>query len=79
MPTLDPATAPASSRPRRAARTERCELCDAALAAEHTHLVELANRRLVCACDACAILFSGQDAGKYRRVPRRVQFLPDFG
>src|SRR5690242_17288116 len=57
---------------------ERCELCDAGLADEHAHLVELSNRRLVCACDACAILFDNQGAGKYRRVPRRVQFLPDF-
>jgi hypothetical protein len=57
---------------------ERCELCDAGLADEHAHLVELSNRRLVCACDACTILFDNQAAGKYRRVPRRVQFLPDF-
>jgi len=34
-------------------------------------------RKLDCACDACAILFSG-DHQKYRRVPRRVRFLPDF-
>jgi len=46
--------------------------------AEHSHLVELASRRLVCACEACAILFSGQAARKYRRVPRRVQALADF-
>ena len=64
-------------RPRAAAR-ERCELCDAELAAEHSHLVEPATRRLVCACEACAILFSGQAAGRYRRVPRRVRYLPDF-
>jgi hypothetical protein len=57
---------------------ERCELCSAALASDHAHLVELSNRRLVCACDACALLFSSQRAPKYRRVPRRVQFLPDF-
>jgi hypothetical protein len=63
-------------RPR--AVQEKCELCAAALAAEHTHLVEVSSRRLVCACDACAILFSNQGAGKYRRVPRRVQFLGDF-
>jgi hypothetical protein len=36
---------------------ERCDLCDADLADEHAHLLELSNRRLVCACDACAILF----------------------
>jgi hypothetical protein len=57
---------------------ERCELCDAPLAEEHSHLVEVAARRLTCACEACAILFSGQGTMKYRRVPRRVRFLADF-
>jgi hypothetical protein len=56
---------------------ERCELCAAGLAPTHDHLVELANRRLVCACPACAILFSGQTT-KYRRVPRRAELLPEF-
>ena len=63
-------------RPRPA--RERCELCSADLADDHAHLVELASRRLACACDACAVLFSGQGAGRYRRVPRRVQLLADF-
>src|SRR5271168_5037546 len=57
---------------------ERCELCAAALAADHTHLLELSTRRLACACDACGVLFSGEGAGKYRRVPRRTQLLRDF-
>jgi len=57
---------------------ERCELCGTELAADHAHLVGLATRRLTCTCDACALLFSGQGAAKYRRVPRRVRFLPDF-
>jgi hypothetical protein len=57
---------------------ERCELCSAPLAAEHRHLVELATRRLYCACDACAILFSNQQAGRYRRVPERIELLTDF-
>ena len=64
------------ARPR--AVRERCELCDAELAADHSHLVEPASRNLVCACEACAILFSGQAGTKFRRVPRRVRFLPDF-
>ncbi len=64
-------------RPREAGRT-RCELCSAALGEAHEHLVELASRRLCCACEPCAILFSTPAAPKYRRVPRRVAFLPDF-
>ena len=58
--------------------SERCDLCSVELATDHPHLVEPATRRLVCACQACAILFSGAAETKYRRVPRRVQYLPDF-
>jgi hypothetical protein len=57
---------------------ERCDLCSAELPDEHTHLLEPATRRLTCACEPCAILFSDPAAGKYRRVPRRSRFLPDF-
>ncbi|GAC1673864.1 MAG: DUF5947 family protein [Candidatus Acidiferrum sp.] len=57
---------------------ERCEMCSLELAPEHEHLVEPANRKLICACSACAILFEGQSGTKYKRVPRRVLFLRDF-
>jgi hypothetical protein len=57
---------------------EHCDLCDAELAEEHAHLLELESARLQCACDACAILFSNQSNAKYRRVPRRIEFLDDF-
>src|SRR5262249_35041901 len=63
-------------RPR--ATQERCELCDAPLGPQHDHLLELANRRLNCACEACAILFSNQAVMGYRRVPRRIRSLADF-
>jgi hypothetical protein len=63
---------------RRTTSAERCELCGAAVALEHEHLVEPAKRRLVCACQACAILFSGQEGQRYKRVPSRVRFLPGF-
>jgi hypothetical protein len=64
------------TRKRRA--TECCELCSEPLSSEHDHLVEPALQRIVCACTACAILFSGQPTARYRRVPRRAQFLTDF-
>jgi hypothetical protein len=57
---------------------ERCEMCSRELASEHEHLVEPASRKLICACEACAILFDGQSGTKYKRVPRRVRFLADF-
>lgn len=57
---------------------ERCEMCSIELPQGHEHLVEPATRKLVCACQACAILFSGNASAKYRRVPRRVRYLADF-
>lgn len=57
---------------------ERCELCSAELTAAHQHLLEPAIRKLLCACEACAVLFSGQAGTKYRRAPRRIRFLTDF-
>lgn len=57
---------------------ERCELCGIGLAAEHSHLVEPASRQLVCSCDACSILFSGQQSARYRRVPKDIECLQDF-
>lgn len=57
---------------------ECCEMCSSELPGEHQHLIDLAARKLVCACDACAILFSNQSLTKYKRVPRRIRFLPQF-
>ena len=62
---------------RRRRDKEHCELCSAEVAAEHPHLIEPGSRKLVCACNACAILFGGMGT-KYRRVPRRVLELADF-
>jgi hypothetical protein len=62
---------------RRQRTVERCELCSVDLRPEHPHLIELVPRKLLCACDACALLFSGP-ASKYKRVPRRILALPHF-
>ena len=61
---------------RRPAR-ERCELCALPLAERHAHLLQLEERRVVCSCDACALLFQ-EDSGRYRRIPRDTLFLADF-
>lgn len=58
--------------------TEYCELCHAEIPQEHLHLIDVAERRLVCTCQACSILFEGKTDGKFRRVPQRAQMLPDF-
>ena len=63
---------------RRPRNVERCELCSLELAAEHSHLVEIASRKLMCACDACALLFSGREDAKFKRVPRDIRMLRNF-
>jgi Family of unknown function (DUF5947) len=63
---------------RKRSAVERCEMCSRELPPDHEHLVQPAIRKLICACDACAILFEGQSGAKFKRVPRRVQFLRDF-
>src|SRR5579863_9446116 len=62
---------------RRKRDVERCELCSAEVGAGHPHLIEPGTRKLMCACDACAILFGGMGT-KYKRVPRRVLALDKF-
>jgi len=57
---------------------ERCDLCSAALAADHGHLIDPVARELRCACDACSLLFRGQSSSKFKRVPRRIRALRDF-
>lgn len=63
-------------------RTEgaRCELCAAAIEEPHPHAVDLADRRLLCACRPCAILFTDPAAagGRYRTVPDRVRIDPSL-
>ncbi len=57
---------------------ERCELCGAALGAEHDHLVEPATHKLMCCCAACALLLGNRADARFRRVPRAIEALRDF-
>jgi hypothetical protein len=52
---------------------ERCGLCGTAIPAEHEHLCAPGERKLVCACTACAILFSSEQAARYRRVTPKLE------
>jgi hypothetical protein len=62
---------------------ERCDLCSAAVADEHAHLLEPKTRALVCVCTPCALLFHEPRSeplseARYVRVPRRVRSLDGF-
>lgn len=54
---------------------ERCELCALPLAPEHPHLFASESRQMVCACEACAMLFALIDARSFRRVRAQVRRL----
>jgi hypothetical protein len=59
---------------------ERCELCATPVPPEHPHLVQVAERRLICACGPCGFLFDnpGAGGGGYARVPDRYLVDPEF-
>lgn len=54
---------------------ERCDLCGVVLEPMHPHLLEPGNRRIVCGCEPCSILFCDREDGKYMRIPRRARLL----
>ena len=59
---------------------ERCDFCSTPLGPDHSHLIELAARRIMCACRPCYIVFEPEGAaqGKYRAVPTRYRAVPGF-
>lgn len=63
---------------RRREAVERCDFCGNPLRPGHQHLIEPVERKLVCACDGCALLFPANGVTKYKQVPRRVRLLQDF-
>jgi hypothetical protein len=59
---------------------EECELCMVPIPDEHSHLVDLKGRNLLCACRGCYLLFSakGSGGGHFRSVPDRYVAFSDF-
>jgi len=57
---------------------EHCELCSTEVRPEHPHLFDIYKKRLLCACDACGLLFCGRKDAKFKVVPRRVRRLTNF-
>lgn len=52
---------------------EQCDLCAAPVGADHRHVLDSASGQVLCACQACAILLTGAEAGAGRRrlIPTR--------
>jgi uncharacterized protein DUF5947 len=59
---------------------ERCELCAEPIPDDHSHVVDLQDRGLLCACRPCALLFthSGAAGGRYKTVGDRYLSVTDF-
>jgi hypothetical protein len=57
-------------------RSERCELCAAALESVHRHVIDLSSRRLLCACESCAR--ASEAGGLFRAVVPKTVALADF-
>jgi hypothetical protein len=59
---------------------EVCDLCGEPVEPGHRHIVDVANRRILCACRACTILFDrpGAGGGHLKLLPTRRRRLDDF-
>ena len=55
---------------------ERCDLCSIGLAPVHRHLLDMGTRKIICACDACALRFQGVIGGRFKLIPRDARKLP---
>jgi Family of unknown function (DUF5947) len=73
LPESPPETAPAAPA---ADADEQCELCTLTLAATHRHLLHLDERRILCVCETCWAVRSGE--AEFRPVGNRTVWLDDF-
>ena len=70
------AKGPPPPRPPEGAGGERCELCSLGIGDAHRHLLHLVERRIVCVCDPCWAMRSGD--AEYRPTGSRTRWLPDL-
>jgi hypothetical protein len=73
---VSPATVLEKIRSAREAETapdEACEMCATPIPAQHSHVADLEQSSLLCACRACYLLFERPEAGRgrWRAVPDR--------
>jgi hypothetical protein len=55
---------------------ERCDLCATTVPHDHRHMLDLYERRIVCVCESCWALRSGDP--EYRPTGSRAVWLEDF-
>jgi hypothetical protein len=55
---------------------ERCDLCGTTIPDDHRHLLHLVERQIVCSCEACWALRSGD--AEYRPTGMRTVWLPEL-
>jgi hypothetical protein len=67
---------PAAPRQEPAASTATCELCPIGIGEDHRHLLHLVERRIVCVCETCWSMRSGDP--EFRPPGSRTLWLEDF-
>jgi len=68
--------APEPAPPATATATATCELCPLGLSEDHRHLLDLDQRRIICVCETCWSLRSGDP--QFRPPGTRRLLLEDF-
>lgn len=59
-----------------AALEESCDLCGTPIAHDHRHLLQLSERRIICACEVCLAEKSAE--AEFRPVGHRITWLDDL-
>jgi Family of unknown function (DUF5947) len=59
-----------------ASAVERCDICRTTLPDDHRHLLHLVERRIICSCEPCWALYSGN--AEYRPTGMRMLWLDGF-
>jgi Family of unknown function (DUF5947) len=64
----------------RPAPGEACDLCAEPIGESHSHVAHVAERRLMCTCRGCYLLFTAEGAGaqKMRAIPEEYRRLDDL-
>jgi hypothetical protein len=59
---------------------ERCDFCALPVGPQHSHLIDLKARRIMCGCRPCALTFepNGAARGRFKLVPQRFARVDDL-